>query len=70
MKKAGFLGGCGKVLPSGGKCARGRIWWIDDCSVVNGMVQVCLDRKKVAEKLDKVLAKIQGNAIFYRVVWL
>ena len=31
----------------GGKCARGRIWWIDGCSVVNGMVQVCLDRKKV-----------------------
>ena len=29
-----------------------------------------MDRKKVAEKLDKVLAKIRGNAIFYRVVWL
>ena len=56
--------------PWRGKYGVRHIWRIDDCSVVNGMVQVCLDRKKVAEKLDKVLAKIRGNAIFYRVVWL
>ena len=43
--------------PWRGKYGVRHIWRIDDCSVVNGMVQVCLDRKKVAEKLDKVLAK-------------
>ena len=30
----------------------------------------CVNGEKVAEKSDKVLAKIRGNAIFYSVVWL
>ena len=49
---------CGETLA--GQIWRCHIWWIDDCSVVNGMGQVRLDRKKAAEKSDKVLAKIRG----------